>query len=846
MIVEGRRVVITGGSRGIGAALAREFAGAGADVVVVARPSADLDEVAAEVGGRALAADLTDPDQVDRLVDRCREVLGEIDVFVNNAGVETTDAFGHLAVDELRTVARLNFEAPLLLTRAVLPSMLERGDGHIVNVSSLAGAIAWPGLAAYCGTKAGVTNFTETLRMELARSGIGLTVVAPGPVATEMWARLESGRGSYVAPALERFRQMRFLPKLDPAGVAVQIVDAVQDDKPHVRPARRFGAYHVLNNLPRRMVQVALTGVRLDPVRASRSRPAPSPIWPTDSPPSRDWPLYTRGNVGEVFPDVVLPISWDLLGAAAESGWRKAFLQLGLLNSRDIAADEDMALLGVFGGYCYINASLVRLLGVRAPGGSVDVVDEQFFGESEAPAYVERPGDVNRVASARLARTVLRLLAAREVAGLDDDRTDAEAYVAREPPVDAPDTDLLGYIADLRDVFEPLFQRHIHTTFSGALLTGALVDLLTDVDAQDELVSLLAGVGGVESAGPAAAMWDLARVAREEAAVARHFDEGPVGLAERLASDDEVPQRWIESFARFLDAHGCRGPNEWDIGSDPWEMRPDLALVAIDRMRHAADSRDPTAAEARLSASRRRVTDDVRRRFGRVDRVRFDRVLAAAIRTTRARETTKTTVVTAIGAARRAHTELARRVARRGGPATRLDISMLELDELASCLESPEAWGAVIEERRALHDRLSGLEPPFIVDGDVPPLDAWSPRRMDAVQLGAGDALTGIAGCPGVARGRARVVMAPDEAGDLATDDILVAPITDPSWTPLFLAAAGVVVDTGALMSHAVIVSRELGIPCVVSAVGATGAIPDGAVIEVDGGRGTVRVLEVD
>ena len=103
--------------------------------------------------------------------------------------------------------------------------------------------------------------------------------------------------------------------------------------------------------------------------------------------------------------------------------------------------------------------------------------------------------------------------------------------------------------------------------------------------------------------------------------------------------------------------------------------------------------------------------------------------------------------------------------------------------------------------------------------------------------------LQGIAGCAGKARGRARVVLDPSDPGALGPGDVLIAPITDPSWTPLFVPAEAVVVDVGAVMSHAVIVSRELGIPCVVSAIGATTSIPDGAEIEVDGNAGTVTII---
>ena len=108
--------------------------------------------------------------------------------------------------------------------------------------------------------------------------------------------------------------------------------------------------------------------------------------------------------------------------------------------------------------------------------------------------------------------------------------------------------------------------------------------------------------------------------------------------------------------------------------------------------------------------------------------------------------------------------------------------------------------------------------------------------------MATGTILEGIPGCPGQATGRARVVLDPSDPTALEPGDVLIAPITDPAWTPLFVPAAAVVVDVGAQLSHAVIVSRELGIPCVVSVTGGTRLIPDGAQVTVDGTAGTVTV----
>lgn len=262
MDLNGTNVVITGGSAGIGATMAKAFSEQGARVLVAARSEDKLRHVAAGIVGDHVVADLTNPDDVDGFVQRCLDTLGHIDVFVNNAGVETATSFATTDRDDLRTIARLNFEATLLLTRDVLPHMLERGSGHIVQMSSIAGAIPFPGLAAYAGTKAGITNFTESLRLEIKGTGVDLTVVSPGPIETEMWDRIENDERPFAAVGLKRFKRLGFLPKLTPESVADATVDAVLQEKRFVRLPKRFGGYHLLSNAPRRLVEGALLGTK--------------------------------------------------------------------------------------------------------------------------------------------------------------------------------------------------------------------------------------------------------------------------------------------------------------------------------------------------------------------------------------------------------------------------------------------------------------------------------------------------------------------------------------------------------------------------------------------------------
>ena len=163
---------------------------------------------------------------------------------------------------------------------------------------------------------------------------------------------------------------------------------------------------------------------------------------------------------------------------------------------------------------------------------------------------------------------------------------------------------------------------------------------------------------------------------------------------------------------------------------------------------------------------------------------------------------------------------------------------MVQDKELEEAIAGNMAKEASDREQQYLE--LFKLTPPFWFNGDVPPAEMWQSTKATYPER---KVVQGMGGSAGVAIGKARVITDPSDPKGLEPGDILVAPITDPAWTPLFVPAAGVVVDVGATMSHAVIVSRELGIPCVVSATGATSRIPDGAEIRVNGDTGTVTIL---
>ena len=543
-------------------------------------------------------------------------------------------------------------------------------------------------------------------------------------------------------------------------------------------------------------------------------------IWVVDDVPSRRFPIYTRGNIGEVFPVVVSPLTWPLYGSQAELGWRDAFRDFGVYLDDDFGTDP-MGILGCYGGYGYLNASYLRIFAVRTPGLKVDDIDRLLLGESDAPPYQAQPGDKNVRASLRVGRTLLKTLGTKSLPDLEDDKGRVAAFIAGNPPLDsASDDQLLARVFAFKSEFRHLFGRHILTSFKATAARGLLAQICDQKLGDASLPNrLLAGIGAVESAAPSFAMWELSRLSEGSA----EFESG---------------------FAAFLDEYGCRGPNEWEGSSETWGTKPELALAAIACMRHAADDNSPHSQQARLVAERQDATASARTRLGRATRFQFDRALRSSAVLSQGRERSKTTIVKAIHGIRLVQRELARRARDRGGPEPLADMWLVTEGELRRYIASPREFTSVIDERRARREWLDSLVPPFIFEGHIPPPDTWERRDLPSELAKAGASLTGIAGCPGVARGRARVVLDPLDPRGLGPGDVLVAPITDPSWTPLFVPAEAVVVDVGAEMSHAIIVARELGIPAVVSVTGATRSIPDGALLEVDGDTGVVKVLE--
>ena len=577
--------------------------------------------------------------------------------------------------------------------------------------------------------------------------------------------------------------------------------------------------------------------------------------WILNDTPSKVFPLYSRANVGEVFPDPITPLNATAgFLANLEPGWRDAYVECQVWDHDIYDPSVEHNPIVCFGGYLFINMSLMRLFGVRVPGFSPEAVDLQYFGDMPGiPSYESerRPFDDSPEWSERAGAWLMGdVLGATDLGELDGQRAQVRAIIEARPDLGAlTDDDLVERITMWAPLFRELFKVHIVASLKSGIGLGALAQVCQAIGRPELSLTLARGIGDVDSAGPSVAMWKLGREVAASAALRQEFDAGVDGLLDRLrASADPEVARFAGHFGSFVETWAFRGPNEWELRSPTWGTAPQLALALIDRLRLADDSAAPAAALGRGGAEREAATGEIRALLAGNDEVlpQFEATLHAATLWCRGRERQRTTVAMLVHEQRLTALELGRRGVAAGHLERADQIFMLTADELGPYLADGQPFRDVVREREVTYTELFDREPPFVIAGSPPPVSQWKQRSSAATgaALAPGESLQGVPACPGVARGVARVVLDPSDPSQLDAGEVLIAPITDPSWTPLFVAASAVVVAVGSPFSHAAIVSRELGIPCIVSAGDCTTRIRSGMTVEVDGTTGTVTVVE--
>lgn len=560
-------------------------------------------------------------------------------------------------------------------------------------------------------------------------------------------------------------------------------------------------------------------------------------------------PYYTRANAGEVLPDPASPMGWSLVfEEGLLPGWYRGFVEFGIYGPDEFNTPPRIPMVGIFGGYFYLNLSHMRLLGLRL-GADLDEFDAGLLGSHpDTPPYEPHPDDVNPELSARAAATIGEILGRSSFPEIDEDRARTARLAKERPDLTAlTDAELVARARSFAWELDNGFARHDYSSLGSTLGPGILASLCSSVGMPELQLELISGLGDVDSASPSWGLWRLSREANASPEITALFDEGPEAVLAAVADPQtDATRAFADSFAAFLCESGSRGPNEWDIHALSWEANPLQPLKLVAGIRKASDEDSPQARHERLEARRQAAADRLRTALAGNDEAlaTLGMALASTQLCVPARERTKATCVAVVNEVRMTIRELGRRGVEAGLYAKPEDVMMLLSSELDDYVADPASFREVIAERLADYEQLYDLEPPFIIATDPLPLSQW-PRRADRPlqPLRDGDVLSGLGGGAGRYTGRVCVLHDPADMAKLEPGDVLVAPFTDAAWTPLFLIAGAVVVDVGAMNSHAVVVSRELGIPSVLSVTTGTSQLLDGMEVTVDGTAGTVTVV---
>ena len=258
MNYQDRVAVVTGASSGIGRQVAVDMTARGARTIAVARRASQLEETmramraAGSADAEMLIGDVADPDTARRAVDVARSRWGRLDFLVNNAGISKRKHILTVTPQEAEETVRINLLGPIYMILASLPVMVTQGEGYIVNVSSIAGKIGNPREVIYSATKFGLAGLSETLYFDLHRRGVHTVLVNPGPIATEIWDKIES-------PAAYKGK---FYP---PSDVSAAIFDAIEHRRHECTVPRHMGIVPVIKAIFPRFVRWGTD--RFDPDR---------------------------------------------------------------------------------------------------------------------------------------------------------------------------------------------------------------------------------------------------------------------------------------------------------------------------------------------------------------------------------------------------------------------------------------------------------------------------------------------------------------------------------------------------------------------------------------------------
>jgi nucleoside-diphosphate-sugar epimerase/phosphohistidine swiveling domain-containing protein len=520
-----------------------------------------------------------------------------------------------------------------------------------------------------------------------------------------------------------------------------------------------------------------------------------------------NWQVFTAANTSEAFPGPLTPLSLELGLDSLRAGGAQAADILRIDGDLRRALREEQT--GVFGHGVYANLSVVFAFGAAMPGGAggASAWQDMLFGDGEGAVEVPKfqaPGTLAMMR--RLPWITLRLTGfGKEIREIHQQAVSSAR--SAEHYATLSDAELLSQLARTHDEV-------CHAWATAAQASAFVVPVMEFIQKQGGkgiATRIRNGTDNLASAGIASGVYRLAEVARGDATITRLLSE--------LPADESLTRLRAErpAFAQALDAvvaeYGHRGPRETELANAVFADAPHRLLEVV----------------SKLLLSTERIVDDAPAMSRRL------RLLASlGSHFQRLRETVRDAAIRRTHQYRLIAREIGSRLAARGVIDSADDVFYLVRGELKS---PPADATALVARRRAERKRLEEQRPPLNFAGE------WKPLDTTTAELQPGESLQGVGVSAGLAKGRVRVLTV-DSMDDLEPGEVLVTAFTDTGWTPFFAYAAAVVVDTGGEMSHAAVVAREFGIPCLVGTSTGSKALQTGHIVEVDGASGLVTRVE--
>ncbi len=557
---------------------------------------------------------------------------------------------------------------------------------------------------------------------------------------------------------------------------------------------------------------------------------------------------YTTGNTEEVLPGITRPLPADLIYAWNYAWHSNATKQLEIQDLVPIPEPPGPTMLTIVAGQFCVNIGMVNALtSTFETGGSADFL-KQFFEGDEEEISAEVAKDTSR-AELVWAQLMERWGRANELFAQDAERAinHYRTYLNRDWTA-VEDTDLIEALNKTTSEIGDIFFSHYLATTGGGLQTTLLENFLNEQapgHPADWTAGLTSGLTGVESARPLKAIWELSRLVVNRPKLASEIANITL---EKFQSRVEQPTEgeWTEfalEFIAFIADMGFRGQRETDPSCLTWNENPQFILSALQANMAAGEERNPHVLEEQAATKRIALEKQVENSLIQEKRGEFRELLGLAQTLNGGREITKANWTRLCRTYRPPILEIGRRLTEDGVIDEAEDIWFLRLAELPEALNrglsAAELQDAIVE-RRHEYEVLGDYELPVLFQRPVA-----ASFRQGAEATGE-TLFQGIGVSPGRASGRARIILSADAAAETTVlpGEILVAPVTDAPWTPIFLPAAGVVVETGGVLSHAATVAREYGIPAVTGIRGATELISNGTMLSIDGATGTVTIEE--